>query len=449
MTSEQRVLAARARLSPLVWLKMVSPATVPARYADFHPALTRLPKPGEHQARIVFRGAAKTTLTRATVLHAIRYQLTQGVVLVRATGTDCKNDAVALAALAPLAGMTVETRLADQVTLINGCPVWLKSPKGRVRGLNWTYSDGTTIRPDLVICDDLEDEESARSTLQTGYLEQFVFSSLIPVGGQNKPVGLILLGTPIGPQTMIAKAMRQEGPFKNWTTPLVVPIIDPDGVPAWPDLYDERLQSQTTDDSWATEYLLQPLPAGSLLFPPARTRWCTVAPTRQHPVWVGVDPAGDGADATGIVAVTLHQHTIHVVDAHAYTGVSENMPAAVGMFVRSLQAKGWKVAGINVEQTGMSTFATPLIRADVAPVPVVTESPLKSKIERAMPLTLWHRVNALTISDHLHGSVLDSELHTWQRVTGATVTGHDDMPDALTWAAGLATRAWTVQPPSM
>lgn len=423
----------------------MSPETVPAAYATFHPDLVRLPAPGEKQARVVFRGAAKTTLTRALVLHAIRYRDTSAVLVVRATGIDCKADAAAFEALAPLAGMDVETKLADQMVFINGVPVWLKSPKGKVRGLNHTYSDGRVVRPDLVVLDDLEDEESARSQTQTDHLSDFLFKSVIPTAGQNIPARVLMLGTPISPTTLIARAMRQEGLFKDWTPPMVTPIVDSEGVPAWPDTWDPSLPDNVTDDAWATEYLLNPLPSGSLVFPPERTRWVTLDPGR-FLVWVGVDPAGDGADATGIFGVALTPYGLYVVDAEAYTGHSENMPETVGMFVRSLQAKGWKVGGVNVEATGMSTYATPRIRAQVAPIAVVTEPPLLSKLERAMPLTLWHKKDQVAFAEHLRGTIADVECHTWTR-KGATVTGHDDMPDAFTWAAGLATKGWSATHP--
>lgn len=425
---------------------MVSAETVPAQYAPFHRALTELPEPGQAQARVVFRGAAKTTLTRAMVLHAVRYRTVDAIVVVRATAADCKSDAIAYEALAPLAGMVCETRLADQMILLDGVPVWLKSPKGRVRGLNYTYPDGRTVRPGLIIIDDIEDEESARSATQTQHLSDFVFRSLLPTAGQGLPPRVVMLGTPISPSTLVAKAMRQEPPFDSWLAPLVVPIVDGEGAPAWPDLFDPNLASSLPDDVYATEYLLQPLPLGSLVFPPDRTHWVDVQPGR-HVVWVGVDPAGEGADATGIVAAALTEYGLYIVDALNYTGHAENMPETVGRFVRTLQTAGWKVGGVNVESTGLSTFATPLIRAQVAPVSVVTETPRLSKLERAMPLTLWQREGRLAFAPKLRGTPIDVEVHSWTR-EGQTVTGHDDMPDAMVWACGLATRGYTVQMPT-
>ena len=57
-------LLARAAVDPLAWMKTFTPAAVPADYAAHHRHVATLPEPGHSQVRVVWRGSAKTTLTR-------------------------------------------------------------------------------------------------------------------------------------------------------------------------------------------------------------------------------------------------------------------------------------------------------------------------------------------------------------------------------------------------
>ena len=440
------IVEARGVLDPLVWAKANVPGAVPTRYARFHRDLVALPDPGEAQARVVFRGAAKTTLVRILVAHCAIHHRVRGVLVVRNTYGDVRQDVKSLRALASQLGYPCLVDAEANMVVINGVPIWLRTPGSSVRGVQWTNPDtGEVVRPELQVVDDLETRESARSKPRTDELGSWLMADVMATAGHQYPARTILLGTPITPSSLVAKAMRREPPFAKWLPPMIVPIVSDDG-PAWSYNYDASLADRVTDDAWATEYLLNPLPVGSLLFPPDRTRWVTIESTGLE-CYVAVDPAGDGADATGIVAVCMTRYGLVVVDEMAYTGHAENMPEAVGMFVRGLQARKHRVVAVNVEAVGGFTFALPRIRQQVAPITVVAEAPHLSKIERALPATLWHRNGHIAINSDLRGRALDVELHSWTRA-GDTVTGHDDMPDAFVWAGGLATRGWTMKQPA-
>ena len=94
------IVEARGVLDPLVWAKANVPGAVPTRYARFHRDLVALPDPGEAQARVVFRGAAKTTLVRILVAHCAIHHRVRGVLVVRNTYGDVRQDVKSLRALA-------------------------------------------------------------------------------------------------------------------------------------------------------------------------------------------------------------------------------------------------------------------------------------------------------------------------------------------------------------
>lgn len=438
------VLEAAAQLDPLAWMAQVAPESVTAEFADYHADLTEWLPEGERQARVVFRGAAKSTLTTALVLWAIKTGKTNGVVWVRATGDDSIIDREAMQRLGSLAGMSV-TAIGHGPVIVDGVPVWTKTPKGAVRGIRYVTATGETIRPDTVIIDDIETRETARSKMQTDRLERWMSADLFATAGHKRPIRVIMLGTPITPTSIIAKAMRQEPPYDTWIPPLVVPYLV-EGVPAWPAMFDPELERRTEDGAWSNEYMLNPLPTGALMFDPARTRW--VSDVGRGVVWVGVDPAGDGDDSTGCVAAMSGPDGVVLVDGLQWDGHSEDAPMEVAAFVRRLADDGWRVAGVNVEAVGAFSFIANRIGNLVAPCPVMFEQPRVSKTERALPMARWHKQGAVLMLDRLRGSALDVEMHTWTR-EGYTVTGHDDMVDAAVWAAGAATSGWSIEPPNV
>ena len=112
-----------------------------------------------------------------------------------------------------------------------------------------------------------------------------------------------------------------------------------------------------------------------------------------------------------------------------------------------LTSDGHTMVGVTVEAVGGFKFLAKHVARAVAPIPVTYGNPKTGKLERAQELTRWHKREAVTWSEHLRGSELDVETHSWTRA-GLTVTGHDDMPDALCWSARAATEGWRIQPPA-
>ena len=136
-------------------------------------------------------------------------------------------------------------------------------------------------------------------------------------------------------------------------------------------------------------------------------------------MYVGVDPAGDGEDATGIAAVTQTPDGLHVVDAMGWEGPAADMPAQVAAFVRRLQKAGHVVDGVLFEANkGAWQWPARETRAMLAPIRVQTEPPRLSKGERAIPVTLWQRLGQFSMSPHLRGTTADMEVaHVHRRRT--------------------------------
>ena len=443
------VLTARAVKSALWWLKRYTPAAVPTKYAPYHQQLIELPEPGHSRLVCLFRGAAKTTVLRGVVIHSAIHDHVpvQGILLIRATYGDAKADRKALVRWAQMAGHVAAEYGDEHMLVINNTPIWTRTPGSAVRGIQWVNPDtGQVVRPNLAVVDDLETRASARSKTQTDNIQTWLFSDVMQTAGQGDPMRTLLVGTPITPTCLVAQAMRGTAPFDTWDTPLIVPIVDADGNPAWPDNYDAGIRARVPDITWATEYMLDPLPPGTLLFPPSRTVWNSLPASKVHEVVVSIDPAGDGDDATAAVAMCMTPRGLHIVNVLHHTGSSLNAPEEIGRFVRELQEEGWLVIGLTFEGVGGWVHMKREVQKAVAPLRVASDTPTMSKVERAKPLTVWHRAGALSVDARLKGSEWDVEFHSFD-VDGLTVTGHDDCTDATAWAAQQRTGNWRANPP--
>ena len=98
-------------------------------------------------------------------------------------------------------GQTIEGRptkiewTADQITLAtvpgaacSGAAVRVAGITGRIRGLKHTRPDGKTIRPDLVLIDDPQTDESAASPSQCATREKILSGAILGLAGPGKRI---------------------------------------------------------------------------------------------------------------------------------------------------------------------------------------------------------------------------------------------------------------------
>lgn len=176
------------------------------------------------------RGSGKTELCKAAALWAILYGHRKFVVVIGATAGDANrvmsdiksqfahNEAVhsafpeATHCVRALGGVVHKAK----VQLLNGEPSgleWSKdgvqlafAPKaacagavirtagltGAIRGMSATAPDGGTIRPDLVLCDDPQDRQSATSPPQTDDRERIVRGDILGLAGPAKTIAVAM-----------------------------------------------------------------------------------------------------------------------------------------------------------------------------------------------------------------------------------------------------------------
>lgn len=87
---------------------------------------------------------------------------------------------------------------------------------GRIRGMKFKRPDGRTVRPGLVVPDDPQTDESARSTSQCAYRESILAGAVLGLAGPGKKISGIMPVTVIWPGDMADNILdRQRHPEWN------------------------------------------------------------------------------------------------------------------------------------------------------------------------------------------------------------------------------------------
>ena len=206
-----------AELFPLAW----SPDHLTA-ISKIEGAVLR----GELFAFAMPRGSGKTTICEAACLWAILHGHRQFIVLI---GSDQaiaeqmldsikshleQNDLLlddfpaAVYPIRALEGINARARgqtsdgvptkiewTADQITMAtiagstaSGAAIRVAGITGRIRGLKHTRPDGKTIRPDLVLIDDPQTDESAASPSQVATREKILAGAILGLSGPGKRI---------------------------------------------------------------------------------------------------------------------------------------------------------------------------------------------------------------------------------------------------------------------
>lgn len=184
------------------------------------------------------RGSGKTTICQVAALWALLYGHRKFVALIGAEAESAGENLDALRIeletndelARDFPEVIVPVRRLDGITqrrlLFNGRPVRMEftgqeislpnipgSPSsqgrvkvagitGRIRGMNFKRADGVSVRPDLVILDDPQTDESARSVSQCANREAVVSGAVLGLAGPGKKIAGVMPCTVVRPGDM-------------------------------------------------------------------------------------------------------------------------------------------------------------------------------------------------------------------------------------------------------
>lgn len=506
---------ARAETSePLVWANRFLPEISGLEHGPHHATIAGLlPADGPAGVRAAVgapRGSGKSTtaLSLLPVVAAVRLSH-RFIIVLRDNLPDATSSVAGLRRLLeghpeliarypwlkPLPGA------AGILELVGGVIIMAKSTGSAIRGLNRTLRDGTIIRPDLVVCDDLEDEESARSSLQVGRLEEWILAVIGQLGGPpgasatGGALDLIVIGTTLERDALVSRMLNGLGAFNSWeshrfpasgTVALMgddsLAVIDaenvrtsipvPSGtevgerVALWPSGMPldhlDRL-TEPTDSLfvgsviYAREYQLQPSHRGDTLFNPASTLWVKGL----SDLWLSgklplehsataVDPAisvKDSADYTAVIVTGLYRPPGSRPDgtpwprriAVPYAERRRCTPTQLLTWVEQV-ANDWTPNGrVTFEAEGAFAWAADELKRQRSVSVRAVTSQGADKRTRAVPLSVWHESGRVEVDQSLKGGAFDREFHGF---TGTGSEDHDDLVDAFVYGAAFVTNSW-------
>lgn len=183
------------------------------------------------------RGFAKTTLVNACVLYQILYKLIRFILYISETAPHAEmqlqnvktqladNDRIRLlfGNVAPERNAALKWR-DDYIETITGVTVAARGRGGQIRGL---LTKGN--RPDLIICDDIEDEESVKTPEQRKKARKWLVGTVQPalkkIGGRGR---MVVLGTALHPDALLMN-LKNDPSYMS----VIFGAIDRDGEPLW------------------------------------------------------------------------------------------------------------------------------------------------------------------------------------------------------------------------
>ena len=326
MRNDKSVRRAIVKRSHKFFFHYYLPHYIEYPIAPFHEELFDLTQNDKHSMMVVsaFRNSGKSTLLSLSyVIWAIVSGRAKYVIIISENQQKAqtllghiKAELTENESLKRDLGPFQEERIgwnAVSLTLKNhGAKITAVSTEQSVRGLRHLNH-----RPDLIIIDDSENQESVKTQEGRDKLFRWVTGDVIPAG--TKHTRLIVIGSVLHPDGLITRFQNgiDEGRINGIYR--MYPIVDDEGRPLWPGKFpdatsvmEEKLRG-ITDREWTIEYLLRSVPTDEQVILPDWIHYYDELPSLEKNgykfTWAGVDLAiseKSTADYTAIVAAQVH-----------------------------------------------------------------------------------------------------------------------------------------------
>jgi phage terminase large subunit-like protein len=175
-------------------------------------------------------------------------------------------------------------------------------------------------RPDLIICDDVEDLQSTKTRESRDKTYQWLRGEVIPTG--DKTTRLIIVGNLLHEDSLLMKIKKEISQGKTTGIFKEYPLLDSNGACLWPEKYptkeDIHIEKQkvSSEVSWQREFLLKIIPDEDQVILPDWIQYYDTVPNKRTDTLkydftlAGVDLAiseKDSADYTGVVTVQAYR----------------------------------------------------------------------------------------------------------------------------------------------
>lgn len=240
-------------------------------FADFHYEMFNLTEDEKINTALImaFRGSAKSTIFTLSypiwsilgkpqkkfviILGQTQRQSRQHLINIR---KELEGNELLRADLGPFKEIEDEWGSTSLVIPKYNARITSASMEQTIRGMKHLQ-----YRPDLIICDDIEDLQSVKTKEGRDKIHQWISGEVIPAG--DKTTKTIFVGNLLHEDSLL---MRMKDKIEEGTLNgrlLTVPLINEKGVIAWQGKFKDMTEIETerkkiaNDSSWSREYLLK------------------------------------------------------------------------------------------------------------------------------------------------------------------------------------------------
>jgi predicted phage terminase large subunit-like protein len=270
---------------------------------------------------VAFRGSGKSTMVTTAypiwailgkqqkkfcvIFCQIKTQAKQHMMNIR---TELEGNEVLKRDLGPFREESDEWGSYSLVFKKHGARITVASTDQSIRGIRHNEH-----RPDLIICDDIEDVQSTKTRESRNKTYNWLQGEVIPSGDRN--TRLIIVGNLLHEDSLLMKIKgaisqgKAKGIFKEY------PLLDKDEVCLWTGKYkdakaiEEEKLKVSSDASWQREYLLRIIPSDDQVIYPEWIQYYDDLPGARHigyrGTYAGVDLAISTKDAADYTAVVM------------------------------------------------------------------------------------------------------------------------------------------------
>jgi hypothetical protein len=273
------------------FVKKFLPHYLTSKMPDFHREIYKLIPNHKRLVIAAPRGFAKSTIiSRFYPLWLALFKKAKDITLISASETlavgflrDIKRELEINPLIKSIwADQKTDKWTENHIILQTGVSIRARGAGGQIRG----------FRPDVVICDDIETDESVESEEQRKKIKDWLFkaclNTLLPEGQ------FIIIGTIIHPLSVLADLLVMDNGWEKRKYQAYKDASQEEGKELWIDLWTHpKLQQRKAEiGSWAfsSEYLNNPISNETAPVKEGQIRYWTELP-RQYSCVIAVDPA--------------------------------------------------------------------------------------------------------------------------------------------------------------
>jgi len=294
-------------------------------------------------------------------------------------------------------------------------------------------------RPDLIICDDIEDVETSRNKDSRERLYEWFNSEVLPLGYENTKI--VVIGNLVHPDCFlqrISDAIKERPRLGEF---IKIPFYDEDGIPTWKERYPNDKAVQDLKDSiidprvWKREYELIPTALSESLVNYEDIQYYDVMPSvmsREHVLsLISIDPAcgeNETNDFNAMVSASIFRYGadqykifIHPYPVNKRMKPEETIEVASNRY-RMLQGYQKKLL---IENTGFQDMIAVQLQSKNINVERSDHKGI-SKYERYYPVTPMIKNGVVQLPRQGSTDLVD-------QIVNFGSTRHDDLLDAFVY----------------